>query len=387
MNSALQESVSTEVVRLEVIPVTGNVSVLESHVAAWNELAQNACDPNPFYHSANMMSAMVNLTPQTRVDVVFVYLDSDAWSLMIGMFPLTERTSGLPTTRKHRQLYNYAHCYLQTPLIHRDYVDVSIREFAEFCRHSHDIASVRSNLIPGTSQFFKGLQMLAHQHHLPFETSDYYSRAVLEPNVSFDEFLAKSISSKRRAHFRRSMRRLRELGNLEVDRFDAGRHSLEEWSEQFTDLEHRSWKGEAGTSLQMSDADQRFFADMLTSGIDEGTAEMYRLSLNDMPIAMNLQLAGHDGSLFGFKIAYDEKYKQYSPGVLLSMLFTQDLLDRRKEIGFVDSCVQATDTNWDKLWPDRMTIKRFRFGDGSWSTRLAFWGAKVVHNLRSGRGA
>ena len=79
---------------------------------------------------------------------------------------------------------------------------------------------------------------------------------------------------------------------------------------------------------------------------------------------------------FSFKIAYDEAYARFSPGVLLE-LDNLDLL-ARGDIDWMDSCAAENHPMIDSLWGERRTIVRVSLPLAGARRRLSFAGWRAI---------
>jgi len=82
---------------------------------------------------------------------------------------------------------------------------------------------------------------------------------------------------------------------------------------------------------------------------------MLALRLDGRPIASKCDFLAADGS-FTFKIAFDESYARYSPGLLLELHNIQRL-HAQSRTGWVDSCTHAENFMFNRLWLGRRTIE------------------------------
>ena len=89
------------------------------------------------------------------------------------------------------------------------------------------------------------------------------------------------------------------------------------------------------------------------------------LKLNDQPIAISMGFI-KDGAGWHFKIAYDETFAKYSPGVILESEQIR-YFHARKDIHWVDSCMAAAvDPGQRYQWPDRLTIRSLNIDTNHW---------------------
>jgi hypothetical protein len=98
----------------------------------------------------------------------------------------------------------------------------------------------------------------------------------------------------------------------------------------------------------------RFMAEAVGALADEGKARVDRLTLNKRTVAAAITLYSGDYAWF-WKIAYDEEFARYSPGVQIALDLTEALeADRR--LALVDSCAVADHPMIDHLWSGRIPM-------------------------------
>ena len=101
--------------------------------------------------------------------------------------------------------------------------------------------------------------------------------------------------------------------------------------ERFLALEAKGWKGARATALAADSRRGAFAREMLVNFSRAGQLRIHELTLDGAAIAAGVELRAARRSFF-WKIAYDETYAAYSPGVLL----TRALTTRLAEEGAVD---------------------------------------------------
>jgi len=125
-----------------------------------------------------------------------------------------------------------------------------------------------------------------------------------------------SWSGNHRAAVKKGIKRLNELGSIEVECFREGqREELNSILMECFQLEDRSWKGENGTSILKSDM-QDFFQDEAYSLMQSGMLSLWQLKLDGVLIAFEYCAVGK-GVVFSNKISFDPEYSRYSPGNVL----------------------------------------------------------------------
>ena len=115
------------------------------------------------------------------------------------------------------------------------------------------------------------------------------------------------------------------------------------------------------------------------------------------PVAMKCNFLAGRGS-FAFKIAFDEDYAHFSPGMLLEIENIRRL-HATADIGWMDSCAVPDHFMINRLWPDRRIIQTVLVSTGKrpgelvvsampllrWLKRLFARGGKQSSNPREDR--
>jgi hypothetical protein len=95
-------------------------------------------------------------------------------------------------------------------------------------------------------------------------------------------------------------------------------------------------------------------------------------------IAAAITLRSGDSAWF-WKIAYDERFARYSPGVLLTLALTENLLD---DVGMMraDSCATADHPMIDRIWRERLPLCDLMV---ALRPQAPFWYAQRLERLRN----
>jgi len=81
---------------------------------------------------------------------------------------------------------------------------------------------------------------------------------------------------------------------------------------------------------------------------------MLALAVGGRTVAMKCNVLAGTGA-YAFKIAYDEDYARYSPGVLLEMENIRRF-HARGDLQWMDSCADPANWMMNHIWPDRRRI-------------------------------
>jgi hypothetical protein len=154
---------------------------------------------------------------------------------------------------------------------------------------------------------------------------------------------------------------LSEVGRLDYDEI-APNADASVWIEEFLQLESSGWKGREGSAMNSNEPDRCFFKAITTEAFRRERLEMIALRLEGRPIAYKCNfLAGR--ASFTFKIAFDENYSQFSPGMLLEIENVRRLHAQSK-IEWVDSCADPGNFMFNRLWLGRRTIQNVLVSTG-----------------------
>jgi hypothetical protein len=123
---------------------------------------------------------------------------------------------------------------------------------------------------------------------------------------------------------------------------------------EFFTLEAGGWKGRAGTAARGDAEIAKFMTSAVTALAGEGKARIARLHVGTHPTAAIVTLRS-GATAWCWKIAYDESYGRYSPGVQILLDVTQVLLDDPSVV-CADSCATADHPMIDHVWRERLAL-------------------------------
>jgi CelD/BcsL family acetyltransferase involved in cellulose biosynthesis len=177
--------------------------------------------------------------------------------------------------------------------------------------------------------------------------ADRHARAALTPAAGLNP------DKKRRKEWARLGRRLAESGPF-ADDVATDPAAVAAGFEAFAALEAASWKGRAGTSLADQPAARRFVGDALAALAAEGRAAIDRLAVAGRPVALLLRIR-QGGTWFPWKIAHDEAFAGFSPGLQVMLRASERML---AEPGFerADSLAVAGHPMIEQVWAGRMEV-------------------------------
>jgi CelD/BcsL family acetyltransferase involved in cellulose biosynthesis len=193
------------------------------------------------------------------------------------------------------------------------------------------------------------LRQQAAREQRPVAVIAAHPRAVLKRTGPDGNRFLDAITPKKRKELARQLRRLHELGAVTIEHV-AEPGPLAAALEDFFTLEASGWKGERGTALTLRPREKAF----ANAAVASGDATIHALRLNGRAIAMLVSFTAGAGAVT-WKIAYDEAYARFSPGVQI-MLEASTALLADPAIERIDSLAIADHPMVDHLWPDRLEI-------------------------------
>jgi CelD/BcsL family acetyltransferase involved in cellulose biosynthesis len=319
--------------------------------AAWDRLAAEASEPNPFAERWCLQSALHLLDPDRTARLVMVRDGSDG--PVIGMMPiaLARRYGRLPL--RHVTGWAHPNHFLGLPLVRAGFEPLFWSILLGWC----DAAPwARTFLhVPRLTEdgpLYRALVDVARVRGGEVEIVHREERALLESDLSPVDYWDAAVRPKKRKELRRQANRLAELGAVRIRRWQAS-EAIEPWVDAFLQLETRGWKGRAGSALACHSDTEAWFRAILSGAAIAGRLDMRALDLADRPLAMLVNFLAPPGG-FSFKTAFDEDYARFSPGVLLQQA-NLDLLDD-PSIAWVDSCAAPDHPMIDSVWRERRAL-------------------------------
>ena len=340
---------------------------MHSQQPAWEILAKNAVEPNVFYEPWMFLPAIQTYDTHKPLNCVFVYRrDSRPKQppLLCGFFPFERQRTikGLPVASLRLWVHPYSS--LSTPLVHRDWTRETLHHLFDWVIGEARYGLVDLPMVHGEGPFHHALLDVMRERRMLSYVEESHTRALIRRGLDAESYGAAAMNHLSRKEWRRQRKRLGEQGRLET-RILGPTADVDGWIEQFLHLEASGWKGKEKTALALSDADRAFFRSIARDAYARGQLHMLGLFLDDIPIALKCNFLSGDGG-FTFKIAFDESYAKYSPGVQLE-LDNIDEVRRRPGLQWLDSCAIPGHFMINRLWKEKLVIQRVLLATSRWS--------------------
>ncbi len=330
--------------RSEIVPLR---TYLADPDASWDAIAARPSEPNAFAERWFVEASARNLQVSADVRMLVVRAEGQ----LIGLMPIcvAKKYGRLPV--RHVENWLHYNSFFGAPLVRRS--------FEAYFWHR---ALALLDADPASPSF---LHVVAQDGQGPLAQGliraragaavvHRSTRAFLESDLSPHAYYEATVRKKKRKELQRLQHRLAETGAVGFTRL-ARQDELEPWIDAFLALEASGWKGREGAALANTRETEDFVRDALRGAFAAGRLEMIRLDVDGRPIAMLVNFLTPPGS-FSFKIAFDEAFARFSPGVLIQLENLKVL--EKPEIDWMDSCAVEDHPMINSLWGQRRELAR-----------------------------
>ena len=347
---------------------------LRTIVNELRELAGRALEPNIFYEPDFVLEA-ANVFGRDA-GAVLVWSGTSPRKLL-GFFPgrIEPQRYGLSLP----VLVGWTHPYapLGTPLVEREAAEQVIASWLAHISGDTDLPGlVLMPFVQPSSPFAAELHTLLRRGRIPSVDLNVHQRAMLAPRGDRLVYVERTLGANRQNKMRRMVRRLADAGAL-LFTTATEPEAVARAVDDFCELEARGWKGEAGTAVLHHDDIRRFMKNAMTGLAEQGKASVSRILIDGRSIASAIILRSGDTAWF-WKIAYDETYADYSPGVVLTLAVTEDLVEDTTLLR-TDSCAIPNHPMIDHIWRERLGLSDRLIGVRS---SAAFASGRRLERLR-----
>lgn len=319
---------------------------------AWDDLARRALERNVFVERAFALAAMQHIAGGQATSALLVWRERGDGRQLAGLLLLAARRRlDVPGLLRgwHVPLSG-----LGTPLIDADSSEaVAAAIIDHLCRRSRAGAGLVLPMLATKGPVAMTFAAAARARGLPVEALDRHERAVLDGGQDAERLLQINLSAKKLKDLRRQLRRLGDHGRVRIEEA-RDPQSVRDATEVFLGLEASGWKGTRGTALLQDRGTATFVRTMTRLLAREGRCHVETLLVGEMPVAAALVLQSADQAWF-WKIAYDERFARFSPGVQLTLALTHRQL-AETTLTRTDSCAIADHPMIDRLWSERMAV-------------------------------
>jgi len=346
--------------------------------AAWDRLAAGAAEPNVFAERWFVEASTAHLPDSAGARLLQLWRGGR----LIALLPLRidARYGRIPL--RHVTNWRHHHSFLGAPLIAAGSEAEAWRALLDAIDRAPWAGGILhiEGIVEG-GPIHQGLQAASRALGRPCDTVHRIERAMLASELSPETYYERTLRKKKRKEIRRLRSRLDELGSVAARKLAAGDDPLT-WAEEFLALEASGWKGRAGSALACRNDTAAFFRAAIAGAHAAARLEMLRLDLDGRAIAMLVNFLAPPGS-FSFKIAFDEDYARFSPGVLIQ-LENLAILGRR-DIAWMDSCAVENHPMINSLWAERRPIVRVTLPIAGTANAIRFHACRTIERIAAQR--
>jgi CelD/BcsL family acetyltransferase involved in cellulose biosynthesis len=348
---------------------------LRATVEDWRDLAEAAGEPNPFMEPMAALPAL----DYPGAEQVFAVA---AWSAapsgrrrLDGMLLLKpwHRSALLP---RAVQSWNYRLRAFGEPLIRAGRERAFWMAILPHLDRIGGFSVLRLAQLREDSASTRALREVGNDLGRPVYVTRRYERAILTGPRTLREYI-EALPGKMLREQKRRRRRLDALGEVRFERLAAGADP-KPWIDELIALEAIGWKGRKGVAAASEPHVECFVRDVLRETHAAGRLDMRRMRLDSRTISMLAHIESGRTAI-SFKIAYDEDYARFSPGVLLQM----EALERGLALDWVDSCATPGHPMFDSLWTGRRQIVTLMVPMDRPTARIASAAEQAMRALRS----
>jgi CelD/BcsL family acetyltransferase involved in cellulose biosynthesis len=326
------------------------LSGLGSH---WSDLVARADSCNVFMHPL-LVSTAAKTYGGENIRVLLAWTRAAGERQLAGIWAFSigrGRKSALPI--KMLNFPAFANAYVASPVIDRRLLDAVWTAMLDRLADDPAVPKIASlEAMPMDRSSMTALARLLAVRRSRMWVSASASRPSLASRLNGKQYLEKAFSSSTRKKLRQHRNRLGRSGALAyVTAREPER--VGEALEDFLTLELAGWKGKNGTALLCSAEDADFARTGILALARAECASIHGLYLDRRPLSMQVILqSGREA--FTWKTAYDEQFRDFSPGMLLFEHYTDALLSD-PAVSHVDSCAYD-EHGFMAAWTERQTV-------------------------------
>jgi CelD/BcsL family acetyltransferase involved in cellulose biosynthesis len=325
---------------------------LPSICTEWRELAARALEPNVFYEPAFALAAAPVFG--RGGGALLVWSGTAGPRKLLGFFPARIETRRYGVKLPVLVGWSFPYAPFGVPLIEREAAEPVIAAALAHLAAADNLPGLL--LLPFVSEsgpFATALEAIMRRAQMPAADFNRHRRALLAPTADRSHYLEHALSARRHKELRRIGRRLADAGALMFS-VATEPSAVVAAVDDFLAVEAGGWKGRAGTAATDDEALRRFLRTAMDGLAADGKVAVNRILVDGRPIAAAIRLRSGRAAWF-WKIAYDESFARFSPGVLITVALTEELLDDGT-IALADSCATADHPMIDHIWRERLPL-------------------------------
>jgi hypothetical protein len=346
-------------------------------------LSHRAMEPNIFF-SARMLAPAMPRVEDKQVRFALIRDETEASSRLRLLMPFTVEKPGFSVGVPIIRAWANPFGPLGTPLVDAEDAAETIDNLLEALA-SREARLPSVLVVPDVrlnGRFSHLAKAIAISRDLPVTITDPFRRPMLESALEGEAYLKKSVSPHHWREMRRQWRHLERLGSLT---YSVARQPEEVRlrMEEFLALEAKGWKGRKRSALVSDRYRAAFAREAITNLAEVDAVRIHTIDFDGRAIA-SIVVFLMAGEAYTWKTAYDEDFRQYSPGKLLIMQLTGWHLDDANIVR-TDSCAVPDHPIMSRLWEEREEMGTLVIGLARNSDRDVRQVAAQLHLYRNTR--
>lgn len=342
---------------------------------AWDGLSVNALVENPFYSREVILAGLDTIDRHTPIEALAI---RGSGHTLLGLLPFRRRWLPFETADAACNLYQQS-C---TPLIRQEHAAAAITAWLDA---AHTVGGIprfwRFRHVDLESKMVELLDAALSRRSLCRTAVTRYTRPHLTRlKGGLESHIAQILPKGRFKGINRRIRRLSELGSL---RFERAREPTlaARRLEQFLQLENSGWKGKRGSAFLANGQDAAFARAAYEPREGGGRlVTIDSLLLDERPIAISLNLQARD-TAFTPKCAYDERYRRYSPGLVLDYMIVKAFYEERAMVD-MDAATTQEGHVLSNLWNGWKSMGTLIVGPADWRVKVMAGWEEYTHISR-----
>lgn len=332
----------------------------------WKDLSARSVEPNALHAAAFATAAITRLADAEGFEAAALWRPGPQGDTLIGLVPVRQEgvRQGRPLGATRVLSHNFGP--LGTPVLDARHGLLACEAFLDWARRR---LQARFLLVPFLTQTGPAAAMLRNamvRGGLRHAVLNPFRRGLAVKGAG--RYTDETLTKKKRHDMMRLARRLGEKGALTQETATSP-DEVAVALDAFLELEAAGWKGRGGTAA-VQRADRRAFFEAGVNGMAaDGHARVQLMKLDGRTIAAGVLVLDRPRAYF-LKIAYDEAYAAYSPGVQLALRVIDEVLE--------DPAVTSIDSLADPDHPMIDHIMRERLEIADWLVDLTPGGSPAM---------
>lgn len=329
--------------RLRLVPFA---ALTAQDMRRWDELGQQAATASAYAQPWFMRQSLAHCDPAGTALLAILHDEDNRW---LGVLPLIRANRIGRAPLPSWQAWSHPNRFVGTPLVRAGAAQLFWRGLLTGLSQAsqRELALCLSDLALDDPVNLALFEVCAADERT-MALDRRYARALLRPDNP------PAIGAKQRRRLDLLARKLScELGPPQF-RLICDPAAITALLATFLDIERSGWKGAGGSAMACSEQNRSLFTAIVEDGATRGCCELAVLSVPGRVLALSSQLTGK-GRSYGFKMAYDEGYAAYAPGLLLLDWLTCEHAASGSAIP-IDSCAAPGQLPVSRLWHDRCEL-------------------------------